>query len=104
MTAANPARGEAGFEVDGAALLLRPSFAALVAAETELGPLFALVERAAEGQLEIKEMAALFFHCAADRPDDLTRERIGAAIVESGLAKATPVLRMLLTQILQGHV
>jgi len=49
-------------------------------------------------------MAALFFHCAADRPDDLTRERIGAAIVESGLAKATPVLRMLLTQILQGHV
>jgi hypothetical protein len=104
VSAANPARGEAGFEVEGAALLLRPSFAALVAAETELGPLFALVERAAEGRLGIGEMAALFFHCAADRPGDLTRERIGAAIVEGGLAKATPALRVLLTQILLGGV
>jgi len=41
--AANSARGEAGFTVGGAAILLRPSFAALVAAEEELGPLFALV-------------------------------------------------------------
>ena len=104
MSEANPARGEASFEVGGATLLLRPSFAALVAAEQELGPLFALVERAAEGQLGISEMAALFFYCAADRPADATRERIGEAIAEGGLAKATPALRMLLTQILQGRV
>ena len=101
---ANPARGEASFEVDGVALLLRPSFAALVDAEAELGPLFALVERAAEGRLGIGEMAALFFHCAADRPGEMTRERIGEAIAGGGLAKATPALRMLLTQILQGRV
>jgi hypothetical protein len=104
MNAANPARGEASFEVGGAALLLRPSFAALVAAEQELGPLFALVERAAEGRLGISEMAALFFHCAADRPAEVSRERIGEAIAAGGLAKATPVLRVLLTQILQGRV
>ena len=104
MTTANPARGEASFEVGGAALLLRPSFAALVAAEQELGPLFALVERAAEGQLGIGEMAALFFHCAADRPEAVTRERIGEAIAEGGLARATPALRVLLTQILQGRI
>lgn len=104
MNAANPVRGEASFEVGGAALLLRPSFAALVAAEQELGPLFALVERAAEGRLGIGEMASLFFHCAADRPDSLTRERIGEAIAEGGLAKATPALRVLLTQILQGRI
>lgn len=101
---ANPARGEASFTVGGAALLLRPSFAALVAAEEELGPLFALVERAAEGRLGIGEMASLFFHCAADRPNGVTRERIGQAIAEAGLAKATPALRLLLTQILQGRV
>jgi hypothetical protein len=100
----NPARGEAGFTVGGAPLLLRPSFAALVAAEQELGPLFALVERAAEGRLGIGEMASLFFHCAADRPESVTRERIGQAIAEGGLARATPVLRVLLTQILQGRV
>jgi hypothetical protein len=101
---ANPARGEAGFTVGGESILLRPSFAALVAAEEELGPLFALVERAAEGRLGIGEMASLFFHCAADRPEGVTRERIGQAIAEGGLAKATPVLRVLLTQILQGRV
>lgn len=101
---ANKARGEAGFTVGGAPLLLRPSFAALVAAEEELGPLFVLVERAAEGRLGIGEMASLFFHCAAERPVDVTRERIGQAIAEAGLAKATPALRMLLTQILQGRI
>ncbi len=51
--AANPARGECGLRVDGCDLVLRPSFAALVAAEGELGPLFALVERAVEGRLTI---------------------------------------------------
>ena len=101
---ANPVRGEATFMVGGAAIVLRPSFAALVAAEQELGPLFALVERAAEGRLGIAEMAGLFFHCAVDRQDEVTRERIGQAIAETGLAKATPALRLLLTQILQGRV
>ena len=104
MNTANRGRGEASFTVGGTELLLRPSFAALVAAEEELGPLFALVERAADGQLGIGEMASLFFHCAAERPDGVTRERIGQAIAENGLAKATPVLRVLLTQILQGRV
>lgn len=104
MRGANPVRGEAGFSVGGTPILLRPSFAALVAAEAELGPLFALVERAAEGRLSIAEMASLFFHCAADRPEGLTRDRIGEAIAEGGLAKATPALRVLLTQIMQGRV
>lgn len=101
---ANPVRGEAMILVGGAEILLRPSFAALVAAEQELGPLFGLVERAAEGRLGIGEMAGLFFHCAADCPEEVTRERIGQAIAETGLAKATPALRLLLTQILQGRV
>ena len=101
---ANPVRGEASLMVGGAPIMLRPSFAALVAAEQELGPLFALVERAAEGRLGIGEMAGLFFYCAADRPDDMTRERIGQAIAETGLAGTAPVLRVLLTQILQGRV
>jgi hypothetical protein len=77
---ANPARGEAALVVGGEAVKLRPSFEALVAAEEELGPLFALVERAAAGGLKVAEMAALFWHCAAGRPDGLTRERIGQAI------------------------
>ncbi|MEA3040934.1 MAG: hypothetical protein QOC65_423 [Sphingomonadales bacterium] len=102
--AANPARGEAALQVGGETLTLRPSFEALVAAEEELGPLFALVERAAGGGLKLSEMAALFWHCAAQRPEGLTRQRVGAAIAERGLARTTPILKVLLTQILQGRV
>ena len=96
---ANAARGEASIVIGGAAILLRPTFAALCAAEEELGPLFALVERAAEGRLGIGEIAALFWHCADGAA---TREAMGAAIAEAGLAQVAPVLRVLLTQILQG--
>jgi hypothetical protein len=100
---ANPHRGEASFVVGGETLLLRPSFQALVAAEEELGPLFALVERAADGRLALREVAALFDHVSAGRPKASTRERIGEAIVATGLAEVTPVLRVLLGQILQGQ-
>ena len=84
-------------------MLLRPSFQALVAAEQELGSLFALVERASEGRLALAELAALFDHLSPARPKAITRERIGEAIVESGLAAMTPVLRTILCQILQGR-
>jgi len=102
-SAANPARGEAALNVGGEALVLRPTFEALVAAEEELGPLLALVERAAAGGLKLGEIAALFWHCVRDRPEGLSRERIGAALAELGLAKAAPLLRGLIAQILQGH-
>ncbi|MFM9827918.1 MAG: GTA-gp10 family protein [Sphingomonas sp.] len=103
MTSANPARGEAALKIGGAALVLRPSFAALVAAEQELGPLFALVERAAAGELRLAEMVALFWYCLADAPEGLTRERFGDAVAGGGLAAATPALRALLSQILAGR-
>lgn len=101
--AANPYRGEAGLSVGGEQLLIRPTFAALVAAEQELGPLFALVERAAEGRLELNEIAALFDHLSGDRSPAISRERIGEALIERGLARVTPILRMVLGQILQGR-
>jgi len=100
---ANPYRGEASLTVSGTAIVLRPSFAALVAAEGELGPLFALVERAAEGKLGLGEIVALFDHVSTDRPETITREVIGEAVVVQGLAGVTPVLRILLGQILQGR-
>lgn len=98
---ANPNRGEAQLLISGAPRLLRPSFTALVAAEEELGPLFALVERAGAGQLRLSEMAALFWHCLSER-DGLSREQVGDALVEMGLARATAPLRVLLGQILQA--
>lgn len=99
---ANPARGEATLPVAGRFLVLRPSFAALVAAEEELGPLFGLVDRASEGQLRLTEIAALFWHCCEDRAV-LSREEVGEAVMAMGLAAASVPLRELLKQILQGR-
>ena len=103
MSAANPHRGEASLVVAGEAVVLRPTFGALVAAEQELGPLFTLVERAADGGLKLAELAALFDHLSAGRPAAITRERIGEAIIGQGLAKITPILRTVLGQILSGR-
>jgi len=101
---ANPYRGEASLKVGGETLVIRPSFSALVAAEEELGPLFALVERAADGRLGISEMAALFDHLSREgRATGIDRARIGQAIVEQGLAGVSPLLKLILGQILQGR-
>lgn len=103
MTAVNPYRGEAAIDVGGERLLLRPTFGALVAAEEELGSLFEIVERAAEGTLTLRQIVALFDHLSHSRPPSITRERIGEAVVEKGLSRVTPVLKQVLGQILQGR-
>ena len=99
---ANPMRGEATLHVAGRERTLRPTFAALVAAEDELGPLFALVERASAGQLKLAEVAALFWHCLAER-DLIARDELGDAVTTAGLAASAKPLRALLVQILQGN-
>ncbi len=105
----NPLRGEATLVIAGVAHRLRPSFAALVAAEEELGPLLALVDRAGAGQLRLAEIAALFWHCLEERPGDapnetnaITRDAVGAAVIACGLAGAAKPLRALLGEILKG--
>lgn len=99
---ANPARGEASITVAGVTLTLRPSFAALVRVEEELGPLLQFVEKVGIGGISLGEIVGLFWHCLTDKPGDLTRERVGEAVVEAGLAAATPILRVLIGQILKG--
>lgn len=99
---ANPHRGEAQIELDGVAHRLRPTFSALIAAEAELGPLFALVERAAAGELRLAEMTGLFWHCL-DESSALSREALGEAVMRRGLAACAEPLRLLLRQILRGQ-
>ena len=101
IVTANPARGETVLSVDGVDYLLRPTFEALVAAEEELGSLFALVEAASEGELLISQIAGLLWHCIPqeNRPD---RARVGAAILDVGLVEAAKPLRLVLSQIVKG--
>ncbi len=100
---ANVARGEASLLLEDGTVVLRPSFAALVAAEDELGPLFALVERAAAGELKLSEMVALFWHCRHDADADLTRVMFSESVAKAGLSVVTPALKILLGQILSGR-
>ena len=99
--AANPARGETAITLPTGTHVLRPSFGALSAAEEELGPLFALVERASGGQLKLTELVALFWHCLRQR-DGMDRAAFAEAVCEAGLAACTPALRALLVQVLKG--
>lgn len=97
----NPARGEAELRCGDRSWTLRPSFEALVAAEGEVGPLFALVERAAEGRLSVGETVALLWHClSGERPE---RAAFGEAVVGAGLANALPAVRAVLGQVLAGR-
>jgi len=98
---ANAMRGEALISIGGLDHKLRPTFTALVTAEEELGPLFALVERAGDGQLKLAEVAALFWHCLENRRD-LTRDHLGEAVIAMGLAGCAKPLRAILGQILKG--
>ncbi|MEO0588988.1 MAG: GTA-gp10 family protein [Pseudomonadota bacterium] len=98
---ANPLRGEASFTVANQTFVLRPSFENLVAAEEELGSLFALVERASAGSLTLTEITALLWHCLpqTERPE---RKTIGAAVLALGLVGATVPVRAILAQVIQG--
>ena len=99
---ANPLRGEADLTVGGECFVLRPTFEALVAAEQDLGSLFALVERASEGMLTLAEIAGLLWHCLPQdkRP---AREVVGEAVVAMGILAATGPVRVILAQVLQGQ-
>ncbi|WP_379923169.1 GTA-gp10 family protein [Erythrobacter sp. R86502] len=100
--AANALRGEGTLTVAGVSYVLRPSFENLVLAEAELGSLFALVERAAQGIMTLTEMTALLWHCF---PSEARPERIavGQAVLAMGLVGATVPVRNVLAQVLQGE-
>ncbi|MEO0418348.1 MAG: gene transfer agent family protein [Pseudomonadota bacterium] len=99
---ANSLRGEASLQVGNKDLLLRPSFENLVAAEEELGSLFALIERASDGELTLNEITALLWHCLAvdPRPE---RADVGSAVLAMGLVQATAPVRIILAEVLQGQ-
>ncbi len=104
--AANPLpnrlRGEGALMIAGQSLLIRPSFAALVAAEAAMGSLLALVERAGDGRLTMADSACLLFHCIADRPATLTMDDVGEALLAAGLQASTPLIGNILRQIVSG--
>lgn len=103
VRAANPLRGEVALRACGREFVLRPSFAALVAAEAEVGPLFGLIERAGEGKLALGELAAVLWHCLANPAEGMSREAFGEALLAEGMAAVLPAFRQLAVSILGGR-
>jgi hypothetical protein len=93
-------RGEVELRAGGRAWVMRPSFAALVAAEGELGSLWTLVERTAAGDLRLGEAVALMWHCLVE---PAPRELFGEAVLENGLAAAMPIVHAVLRQVMAGR-
>lgn len=100
---ANALRGEAEITIADQPYLLRPSFENLVAAEDDLGSLFAMVERASQGAITLSEITSLLWHCldADPRPD---KEIVGNAVLQIGLVAATKPVRTILGEVLQGKM
>ncbi len=98
---ANAQRGESSLVIDARKYVLRPTFSTLVAAEEELGSLFAVVDRAAEGKITLAEIAALLWHClpSDNRPG---RDQVGDAVMAMGLLDATKPVRAILAEVLKG--
>lgn len=99
---ANPVRGEIELRLGDRALCLRPSFAALVRAEAELGSLPKLVERAAAGDVRIADAVALFWHCRHGETGDADRERFEEDVAIAGLQQILAAYRALLAAIFSG--
>lgn len=97
---ANALRGEVDLELPGVSVRLRPSFSALVAAESELGSLAALLERAGAGDVRLGDAAALFWHCSHWEG---ARAEFEGRLAEVGLARILPVYRSLLVRIFAGQ-
>lgn len=99
----NPHRGDLSFAVDGRTYVLRPTFAAVVAAEQEIGSLLALAAQAQNG-LSFEKAVALLHHChlAAD-PAGPDREAFGAILMEHGFMPSLALFKQLMTDLLGGQ-
>jgi Phage tail tube protein, GTA-gp10 len=99
----NPHRGEISLTLGAHTLCFRPSYTALVTAEAEIGPFFAMIERAASGTMTLSEMESVLWACLKSPPADLSRTDFAESLIASGLAHITPVFRLILEAALGGQ-
>lgn len=78
---------------------LKPTFQAIMDIEERLGGIIGLAVKAADGEFGLKEMTVIIW---ATMEDDLNFEQVGKLILAEGIAKASPVVRDLLTLCLVG--
>lgn len=100
---ANPLKGEVEIELGRERHLMRPTFAAIMEIEGELGGVVPLARRAAAGDFGLRELAVII--CAGLNgygARRFTREEVGEMILAAGIANAAAAVRDFLTNVLKG--
>lgn len=99
MRTANPLRGEVLLRLPSADRVLRPTFAALVAAEAEVGSLLGVLDRAGSGDLRLGDLGPLLWHSLASDGGEENRVAFEAELLQVGLAGLVAPYRQLLAAI-----
>ncbi len=86
-------------ELSGTEYRLKPTFQAIMDIEERLGGIIGLAVKAADGDFGLKEMTVIIWATMEDR---INFEQVGKLILSEGIAKASPVVRELLTLCLVG--
>jgi hypothetical protein len=95
-------RGEIAIALCGTCFRLRPSFSSLVALESEVGSLFALMERAGRSEVRLQDIAAMFWHCLDGA--EIARADFESLLLEAGLLALLPPYRALLASSFAGQI
>ena len=90
---ANKARGEVTLELGGESYVLVPSIAAIIEIENEIDSnLFEIGRRLESAEISASDLIDFARACATQAGYQVTRERLGEAIVEAGAQQAITVL------------
>jgi hypothetical protein len=103
VSVANPERGEVALSLRSGAVVLRPTFSALVAAEGEIGSLLSLLDRAGAGDLRLGDVGPLFWHAMSVEGRRIERGQFEAELLEIGLAALLVPYRQLLAAVFGGR-
>jgi hypothetical protein len=89
-------RGEVALSLPSGERVLRPTFAALVAAEGEIGSLLAVLDRAGAGDLRLGDLGPLFWHALVAETWEGDRAAFEAELLQVGVAGLMGPYRALL--------
>lgn len=106
---ANSLKGEVEIRLGGERFVMRPSFAAIMAIEADLGGVVPLARRAARGDFGLRDLTVIVreglnAHARAAGVKPFDADRVGAMILAEGIANVAGPVRDFLTAVLSGRV
>lgn len=98
----NPLKGEVEIVLGAERRIMRPTFAAIMEIEGELGGVVPLARRAAKGEFGLRDLAVVIHAGLNGAGGEETLEDVGQHVLEIGVANVTAPVRDFLTNVLNG--